>query len=85
MQLSTAIRQRVIELIGVNKITLNTLCTRAGVTSSTIFSFMNGESDDPKSSTVLHICEGFGITLCEFYNSHLFDNVMAEKENQSVK
>lgn len=85
MQLSTAIRQRIIELNTENNINLNTLSTNAGLTPSTLGSFMSGDSNDPQISTLLHICEGYKISLRDFFDSPFFDDVISEKDNELIK
>ena len=79
MELATAIRQRIIKLSSEQKMKLNALSTKAGLTQSTISSFMNGDSNDPRISTILHICEGLKISLSEFFDDNLFDEVISEK------
>lgn len=54
-----------------------------GVPKSTINSLLGTKKTNlPKLSTFLHsyihICEGFKITLKEFYDDKLFDDVMSE-------
>lgn len=34
---------------------------------------MNGKTELIKLDTLLHICEGFNITLCEFFSEPTFD------------
>ena len=36
---------------------------------------MSGRTDLIKLDTLLHICEGFGITLYDFFSDDLFNNV----------
>lgn len=79
MELPTAIRLRIIKLSNKENMKLNTLSTKAGLTQSTVSSFMNGDSNDPRISTILHICEGFQISLSDFFNDSLFDEVISEK------
>ena len=84
MELSTAIRQRIINLNDEKHFKLNTLSTKAGLTQSTLSSFMNGDSNDPQISTILHVCEGFKITLSDFFNDPLFNEVISERtDNKS--
>lgn len=78
MQLSTAIRQRIVNLCIERNITLNQLATAAGISYSTLSSFLNGQSQDPQISTILHICEGLDIQLYEFFKDDLFLDVIFE-------
>lgn len=39
---------------------------------------MNNETHNPRISTLLHICEAFGISLKEFFDDKLFKDVRDE-------
>ncbi len=39
---------------------------------------MTGKSEDPKLSTILHICEGLNISLEDFFADRLFCDVIFE-------
>lgn len=52
MQLSTAVRQRIINLAIGNDITLHQLSLDASIPYSTLSSFLNGKSGMPKLSTI---------------------------------
>jgi transcriptional regulator with XRE-family HTH domain len=39
---------------------------------------MNNETHDPRISTLLHICEAFNISLNEFFEDKLFDEIKSE-------
>ncbi len=78
MSLENAIRKRIIELAEEKNITINMVSTLAGLTHTTLLSFMNNETHDPRISTLLHICEAFDIELREFFNSPIFKNVIDE-------
>ncbi len=75
MQLSEAVRRRIINLADERNITLHRLSLESGISYSTLSSFINGESQSPKLVTLLHICEGFGIELNEFFTDKLFKDV----------
>ena len=78
MTLENAIRKRIVELAEEKNITINMVSTLAGLTHTTLLSFMNSETHDPRISTLLHICEAFDIELREFFNSPIFKNVIDE-------
>lgn len=75
MQLSEAIRRRIINLADERNITLHKLSLEAGIPYSTLSSFINGKSQSPKLATLLHICEGLGIELNDFFTDKLFKDV----------
>ena len=49
------------------------LCKYSGIPSSTISTFMSGKTELIKIDTLLHICNGFDITLKEFFSDSTFD------------
>ena len=86
MQLSEAVQKRIINLCKERNITLNKLATNSGLSYSTVFSIFYGKSKSPKLATILHICEGANITLKDFFDSKLFDEVEAvERDKRDLK
>lgn len=79
MTLANAIRKRIEYYLKNNNMNVWALCKSSGVPCSTISTFMSGKSVLLKLDTLLHICEGFGITLGEFFSDSIFDTV--EQEN----
>ena len=78
MQLSDAIRERILELMKINNIkTIYAVSNLAGI-SNTLNDFMNGNIALLKLNTLLHICEAFNIELYEFFQSPLFKDVQDE-------
>ena len=47
----------------------------SGVPISTLSAFMNGRTELIKLDTLLHICEGFGITIANFFEDDIFIEV----------
>ncbi len=74
MRLSNAIRKRIKYYLKQNDMNVWELCKRSGIPCSTISTFMSGKTELLKLDTLLHICEGFGITLSEFFNDPSIDN-----------
>ena len=75
MQLSEAIRKRVKYYMKKNNMSMWALFKMSGVPMSTLSTFMSGRTDLIILDTLLHICEGFGITLYDFFSDDLFNNV----------
>ena len=75
MTLSNAVKQRIINLASKRKITIHRLSLDSGVPYSTMSSFLNGKCESITLTTLLHICEGTGITMKEFFDDSLFKNV----------
>lgn len=75
MQLSEAVKKRIINLANERDLNLHRLSLKAGISYSTLSIFINGKSESPKLVTLLHICEGLGIELNEFFTDDLFKDV----------
>ncbi len=75
MKLTQATRLRIISLLKKNKMSENKLSTLSCISSTTLNNFLSGKNKDIKLTTLLHICEGFNITLLDFFNDDLFFEV----------
>ena len=75
MSLSDAIRVRMRYYLDKNKMSIWALFKATGIPRSTLCSFMNGTTELLKLDTLLHVCEGFNITLKEFFSDPIFDDV----------
>ena len=47
----------------------------SGVIQSTVNSIFSGRSKNPKLSTIQYLCEGLNISLKEFFDSPLFNDI----------
>lgn len=50
----------------------------SGVSQSTIKSILNGESRNPGTVTIKKLCDGFGISLGDFFGTKKFDDLEQE-------
>lgn len=75
MELSQAVKERIINLANDRQITLHRLSLNSGISYSTLNSFMNGKCKNPNLATILHLCEGLGIELNEFFTDIIFKDV----------
>lgn len=78
MNTQELISKRIYDLCGERKITPNGLSYIAGVSQSTIKSILLGESKNPGVVTIKKLCDGFEITLGEFFSTPDFDNLEQE-------
>lgn len=78
MNTREAIANRILELCKEQKITPNKLSTISAVPQGTIKSILNGESQNPGSVTIKKLCDGFEITLGEFFSTPEFDELEQE-------
>ena len=78
MQLSDATRKRIKQLLKQNNMKLWDLSKAAGIPLPTISDFLKNDTKNLRMDTMLHICEGFNITLKDFFDDPLFNEVIAE-------
>ena len=53
--------------------TPNGIATYSAVPQSTVKSILNGESQNPGIINIKKLCDGFGVTLGEFFSTPEFD------------
>ena len=58
--------------------TPNRLATISAVPQATVKSILNGESANPGIVTIKKLCDGFDITLGEFFDDPSFDQLEQE-------
>ena len=73
MKLSDAIRKRLNYYLELKNMKVWDLCKYSGIPCSTISTFRSGKTELLKLDTLLHICNGFNITLQEFFSDPIFD------------
>ncbi|WP_101696685.1 helix-turn-helix domain-containing protein [Clostridium minihomine] len=78
MDTREAVIERILELCKARGITPNALSYIAGVPQSTIKSILNDETMNPGVVTIKKLCDGFGITLPEFFDTDLFRGLEQE-------
>ena len=75
MTLLEATKKRIEELCILNNMNVNQLAIASGLNSSTIRSILKIIRKAPSSETIYYICIGFGITIKQFYDSELFEEL----------
>ena len=78
MSIGEAVRERILELCGERKITINKLSTICGLTQSTLNNIMHRQGSKPTVATVKKICDGLEITMAQFFTSPIFDGLEQE-------
>lgn len=78
LRVKEAVARRIIELCGEKKITVNTLANISGMPPSTIYSILNEKSKNPGIVSIKKLCDGFEISVREFFDSSLFDDTEQE-------
>ncbi|MBQ6162985.1 MAG: helix-turn-helix transcriptional regulator [Clostridia bacterium] len=78
MDIGTATRIRILNLCKEHGLSLNMLATVSGITQSTLQNVTSGRNKSTTVSTVKKICDGLGITVREFFDDDIFDNLEQE-------
>ena len=72
MNTYTAVKERLLQLLEVKKLSIHKLSLESGVSPSTIKNILYGKSINPGVVTIKMMCDGFGITLKDFFESEKF-------------
>lgn len=75
MELSEAIRLRIQNLMEIYEVNGNKLALSSGFYRSTINKFLRKQTKSMKIETITLICQSLNITLKDFFDDKLFDNV----------
>lgn len=78
MNTKEAVAKRIIDLCNQKSIAINALANNAGVSPSTVYSMLNEKSQNPGVVSIKKLCDGMDITLREFFDSELFDDIEQE-------
>ncbi len=78
MNIGEATKLRILELCADNKITVNKLATISGITQSTLNNIVGGRNNSVTVSTIKKLCDGLNITIREFFESKIFDDLEQE-------
>lgn len=78
MNIKEAVIQRIKELCSERDIAVNTLANLAGITPSTVYSMLDPSRKDIGIVTVKKLCGGLEISINEFFDSDLFNNLEQE-------
>lgn len=75
-----AVKQRLEDLISENNLSINGLANISGMPPTTLKNILLGISKNPGIVTIKILCDGLGITLAEFFDCELFNNLDQEIE-----
>jgi len=73
-----AVARRILQLCEERKIAVNALAVSSGVSPSTIYSMLNEKSQNPGVVSIKKLCDDLDISIREFFNSDLFDDLEQE-------
>ena len=78
MNAKEAVAARILALCDERGIAINALASCSGVAPSTVYSTLNAKSQNPGVVSLQKLCDGLGISLREFFDDDLFDNIEQE-------
>ncbi len=78
MNIKEAVEKRILELCIERNIAVNTLANISGVSPSTVYSMLGTKSKNPGIVSIKKLCDGFDITVREFFDSDLFNDLEQE-------
>lgn len=73
-----AVAKRIQELCAERDMAINALATISGIPPTTIYSMLNEKSQNPGVVSIKKICDGLDISIREFFDSDLFDDLEQE-------
>ncbi len=78
MNAKEAVGLRIQELCAQRDLAINDLAHLCGVSPSTIYSMLNAKSKNPGVVSIQKICDGLEISVRDFFDSPLFENLDPE-------
>ena len=72
MDTYTAVKNRLLQLLGEKKMSIHKLAMESAVAPSSIKNILYGKSQNPGIVTLKMLCDGFGITLADFFSTKEF-------------
>ena len=78
MDTYTAVKNRILQLRGEKNMSIHRLAVESAVPPSSIKNILYGKSVNPGIVTLKMLCDGFGVTLTEFFDTEEFRNLEQE-------
>ncbi|MBQ8388503.1 MAG: helix-turn-helix transcriptional regulator [Clostridia bacterium] len=78
MNTYSAVRDRLIQLLDERRMSIHKLAMESAVAPSSIKNILYGKSVNPGIVTIKMLCDGFGITLTEFFDTPEFRELEQE-------
>ena len=78
MSTYTAVKNRLLQLLGEHQMSIYKLAMESAVPPSSIKNILYGKSQNPGIVTLKMLCDGFGISLIEFFDTKDFRNLEQE-------
>jgi len=68
----TTVKNRILQLLGEKNMSIHKLAMESGVAPSSIKNILYGKSQNPGIVTLKMLCDGFEITLIDFFDTEEF-------------
>lgn len=78
MKICEATNKRIEELRKEKRLSEYALIYQTGMPASTVKSILHGKSKNPGIVNIKKLAEGLGISIRDFYDSDIFDNLESE-------
>ena len=78
MTIKEAVEKRILQLLNERSLAVNALANTSGVAPSTVYSMLNAKSQNPGIVSIKKLCDGLDISVRQFFDSDLFDNLEQE-------
>jgi transcriptional regulator with XRE-family HTH domain len=78
MDTYTTVKNRLLQLLGEKNMSIHKLAIESAVAPSSIKNILYGKSQNPGIVTLKMLCDGFGITLVEFFDTEEFRKLEQE-------
>ena len=72
------VKNRILQLLGEKKMSIHKLAMESAVAPSSIKNILYGKSQNPGIVTLKMLCDGFGISLIDFFDTKEFAELEQE-------
>ena len=80
MDTYTVVKNRILQLLGEKNMSIYKLAMESAVAPSSIKNILYGKSQNPGIVTLKMLCDGFGISIVDFFDTEEFRNLDQEIE-----
>ena len=74
----TIVKNRILQLLGEKNMSIHKLAMEAAIAPSSIKNILYGKSQNPGIVTIKKLCDGLEISLREFFDADIFDDIEQE-------
>ena len=74
-----AVKERILQLLKERNLSINKVCVKGNLTTSTLNTMLNNQSEYCSVRTLQKVCQGLGISLPEFFDDEIFTNLDEEE------